>query len=66
MKLEDKIIVRTQLESVSGAQSKVNFWIVKKSSNKVAAEGYLIYTMISIKTGKPVRIPEEIINRYAI
>lgn len=66
LKLEDKIIVRTQLESVSGAQSKVNFWIVKKSSNKVAAEGYLIYTMISIKTGKPVRIPEEIINRYAI
>ncbi|MHB1686400.1 MAG: acyl-CoA thioesterase [Ignavibacteriaceae bacterium] len=66
LKLEDKIIVRTQIDSVNGAQSKVNFWIIKKDNGKVAAEGYIIYTMVSLKSGKPIRIPEEIITIYSI
>ncbi len=66
LKLGDKIIVKTQIDSVSGAQSKINFWIVKKDSGKTAADGYLLYTMISKKTEKPVRIPDEIINKYSV
>lgn len=66
LKLDDRIVVKTQVDSVNGAQTKVKFWIVKKNSNKVAADGYLLYTMISRKTGKPVRIPEEIIKKYSI
>lgn len=65
LKLGDKIIVRTQLKSYSGAQVTVSFWILKKD-NKIAAEGYLTYTMISLKSGKPVRIPDDIIARYTI
>ena len=64
--LNDKIIVRTQLESFSGAQSIVNFWIVKKENEKIAAEGQFVYTMISIKSGRPARIPEEIAAKYTI
>ena len=66
LKLGNTIIVRTQIDSVNGAQSKVNFWIIIKDTNKIAAEGYLVYTMISLKNGRPVRIPEEIIKRYSI
>ena len=66
LKLNDRIVVKTQVDSVNGAQTKVKFWIVKKDSNKVAAEGYLLYTMISKNTGKPVRIPEEIIKKYSV
>jgi len=66
LKLGDKVIVKTQIDSVNGAQSKVKFWIIKKDNSKTAAEGYLLYTMISKKTGKPVRIPEEIIRKYSI
>ncbi len=66
LKLDDKIVVRTQIDSVNGAQSKVNFWIVKKDTGKTAAEGYLIYTMISLTSGRPVRIPEEVIRRYSV
>ena len=66
LKLEDKIVVRTQVGFVEGAQCRVNFWIVRKDNEKVAAEGYIIYTMISIKSGRPVRIPEEIIRVYSI
>ena len=66
LKLDDKIIVRTQFDSVNGAQCKVNFWIVKKEGEKVASEGHIIYTMISTKSGRPVRIPQEIIEKYSI
>ncbi len=66
LKLDDKIIVRTQVDSVNGAQSKVNFWIIKKETEKIAAEGHLIYTMVSLKTGRPMRIPNEIIEKYSI
>jgi len=64
--LGDKITVRTQVDSVNGAQSKVKFWIVKMENEKIAAEGYLLYTMISLKSGRPIRIPDEIIKRYSI
>jgi len=66
LKLGDNIIVKTQIDSVNGAQSKVKFWIVKKDDSKIAANGYLLYTMISKKTGKPVRIPDDIIKKYSV
>lgn len=65
LKLGDKVVVKTQLKSYSGAQVTVNFWILKKDKNKVSAEGFLVYTMISLSSGKPVRIPDEIIERYS-
>jgi len=63
--LDDKIVAKTQLDSIDGAQCKVNFWIVKQGNNKIASEGNIIYTMISIKTGRPVRIPEDVIENYS-
>lgn len=66
LNLTDKIVVKTQFDSYSGAQCKVNFWILKKDNNKVAANGYVTYTMISLKTGRPVRISEELARHYTI
>ncbi|MBZ0200600.1 MAG: acyl-CoA thioesterase [Ignavibacteriaceae bacterium] len=66
VKLDDKIAVRTQIDEIGGAQSKVNFWIVLKNNEKIAADGYVLYTMISLKGGRPVRIPDEIIKKYSI
>lgn len=59
-------IVKTQIESITGAQVKVLFWIVNKRTNKVAAEGYGLYTLVDIKTGKAVRIPEDIMQKYTV
>ena len=64
--LGDPVLVRTQVESYNGAQVTVNFWIIKKETEKVAAEGQVLYTMISINSGRPVRIPDEIIQKYTI
>lgn len=66
LKLNDTAIVKTQLDGFSGAQCKVNFWIEVKKTGKEAASGYVNYTLVTIKSGRPTRIPEEVINRYAI
>ncbi len=66
IKLGDKIVVRTQVNSFENSQVKVNFWIVKKEKDKVAAEGYTVYTMVSTLSGRPVRIPDDIIQKYTI
>ena len=54
------------MDSVNGAQCKVNFWIENKTTNKLVSEGHFIYTMVSVKSGRPVRITDEIIERYSI
>ena len=66
LKLNDNVVVRTQVNSYNGAQVTVNFWIIKKDKNKTAAEGHVVYTMVSAKSGRPVRIPDEIIEKYTI
>lgn len=65
-KLGDKIAVRTQIESVEGAQVKINYWIVFKETGKTAVQGYAMYTLLSLTSGRPVRIPDDIIERYSI
>lgn len=66
LKLKDEIIVTTQVDSVSGAQCIVKFRIILKENKKISAEGYINYTMISVKSGRPVRIPDFIIEKYSI
>ncbi len=66
LKLGDTAIVKTQMDSVNGAQCKVNFWIENKVTNKLVSEGHFIYTMVSVKSGRPVRITDDIIERYSI
>ncbi len=67
IKLEDEILVRTKVDEINGAQCKVTFWIIlKNNKDKIVSQGYLLYTMISIKSGKPTRIPQSIIERYSI
>jgi len=66
LKLGETAIVKSQMDSINGAQCKVNFWIEKKETGKLIAKGNMTYTMISIKSGRPVRISNDIIERYSI
>ena len=45
LKLGETAIVKTQMDSVNGAQCKVNFWIEKKETGKLVAEGNMTYKM---------------------
>ncbi len=64
--LPDRIFVRAQIDSIKRAQVFLNFWIIKEDKNKIAAEGKMIFTMISTKSGRPVKIPDDIIEKYSI
>ena len=66
LSLGDTAIIKTQLDSVNGAQCKVNFWIENKKTKKLVSSGYFLYTMITIKSGRPARITEDIIEKYSI
>ncbi|HID69501.1 MAG TPA: acyl-CoA thioesterase [Desulfobacterales bacterium] len=58
--------VRTQLEEFDGARALVNFWIVKGENEKAAALGQVQYTMISMKSGRPTPVPDDIVEKYRI
>jgi acyl-CoA thioester hydrolase/thioesterase-3 len=64
--LGDKVIVRAQITGAKGAQVFLNYWILKGENKKIAAEGNAVFTMISTKNGRPVRIPPDILEKYSI
>lgn len=66
LKLGDTAIVKTQMDTFQGAQVSVHFWIYRKKTNKLAAEGNGVFTLINIDNGRPARITKEITDRYSI
>ena len=63
---EGTVKVRTQLKEIQSASAHVDFWILKSENDKIAAQGQATYTMISIQTGRPKKIPEDVIKFYEI
>lgn len=66
LKLGDTAVVRTGIEEVGGAYVVVKFGILIQASGKVAAEGHSKFTLIDLQSGKPTRIPEDILAKYVI
>lgn len=62
--LADRIIVRTWLDSFNKADVKVGFQMYKKETMKPAAEGYFVSTLIDVKSGRAIPIPETVIQHY--
>jgi acyl-CoA thioester hydrolase/thioesterase-3 len=66
LKFGDIALVKTQVGDWRGAQVTINVWVYNKATNKIAVEGKMFYTLVSIGSGRPVRIPEELIERHKI
>lgn len=66
LKLGDTALIKTQVESFNGAQVTVNFWVYNKINNKLAADGYGVFTLLNIDNGRPTRIPQNILDKYSI
>ena len=64
--LGDHVIIQTQILEIGGAQVKINYWIIRKETKKIAAEGKANFSLVSIESGKPVRIPQDILDKYTI
>jgi YbgC/YbaW family acyl-CoA thioester hydrolase len=66
LKFGDIALVKTQIGDWSGAQVTINVWVYNKATNKLAVEGKVLYTLVSLASGRPVRIPENIVERHKI
>jgi acyl-CoA thioester hydrolase/thioesterase-3 len=66
LKLGDIALVKAQIQEIHGAVVKINFWIYKKGSEKIYVDGSGEFTLLSITSGRPLRIPEDVIEKYSI
>ena len=64
--LGEYFIVRTWVEEIVKDSVKVQFEIRKKKNNKLACDGYFLYTMVNINTGRAEIIPAEIVAKYYV
>jgi acyl-CoA thioester hydrolase/thioesterase-3 len=68
VKLNDRVFVDTYVESFEAGDCRVNIEIriQKGKTEKVALDGYMIYTLVSMKTGRSVPLPADVIEAYSI
>lgn len=66
MKLGDSFIVTTWIDEIAEQSVRVQFEITKNPNHKISADGYCVYTLVSLQTGRAHNIPPEIIQKYSI
>ncbi len=62
----EKIVVRTWVDEIRASDVKVHFEIDRVSSGKRSADGWFLYTMVSLENGRATPIPDWISAKYAI
>ncbi|MEM7602038.1 MAG: thioesterase family protein [Verrucomicrobiota bacterium] len=62
----DAAIVQTFIEEIKPRGVLVGFEINKESDGKLVAKGKFDYAMVSMDTGRPQPIPEDILKAYSI
>ena len=58
--------VTTGIVSMNERSSKVSFEIVSNKTGKVCSDGWFDYVLIDIKTGRGMKITQEMMDRYSI
>ena len=66
LSLGEWMIVTTWVDEIETESVKVNFEISKKANGKLATEGFGIYTLVNLKTGRAETIPEQVLAKYSI
>lgn len=66
LRIGDSAIVRTQIEEIEGSGVKVGFSIMKESDAKLVARGWFDYVLVSLQSGRPQSIPDDIREKYSV
>jgi acyl-CoA thioester hydrolase len=66
LKMGDGFIVTTWVSEISDDSVKVQFEIAKQANNKIAADGYCVYTLVSLQTGRAQDIPLDVAAKYSV
>ena len=64
--LGHRFVVRTWIEKFSPIGVKVQFQIERLPEKKLSCDGWFDYVMVAMETGRPVRLPADIREKYAI
>lgn len=62
----ETILVRTHVMEITKHDVKVGFEIVRKSNGKTCADGYFVYTMVNLQSGRAEVIPDWIVAKYSV
>ena len=62
----ESLLVRTWVDEIHRDSVKVHFEILKSATKKLSADGYCVYTMVKLSTGRAEPIPAWIMEKYAI
>lgn len=66
LKLGEWFVVTTWIDEIAEQSVRVQFEITKKANNKISADGYCVYTLVSLQTGRAHNIPAEITAKYSV
>jgi acyl-CoA thioester hydrolase/thioesterase-3 len=66
LKLDDIMLVRTNLDELRPNGVRVNFSIVNKATGKLCSDGHFEYALINIRSGRSEAIPEWVLERYIL
>ena len=64
--LGENFTVSTWIISMDEKSSKVKFEIKSLKTGKICSDGWFDYVLIDIKTGRGMKITEEMIEKYSI
>ena len=66
LKMRDQMIVKTGILVMNEKGSSVQFEIINKKTNKIAADGVFDYIMIDLETQRSCKVTAEMIAAYSI
>lgn len=66
LEMGGRFVVRTWVESIQGSDVEVRFEIVKRPSGKLACNGWCLYTLVKLETGRAEPLPEAVALKYAV
>ena len=62
----DVMLISTQVKEFNGSDILVEFEIVNKKNEKISCDGFMLYTMINLKTARSEKVPDEIQTKFSI
>ena len=66
LKPEEIVLIRTWVETAERASSGRLYEIYRRSDGKMVCRGLTIWVWINYKTGRPQRIPQEVVRAFSV
>lgn len=64
--MAERFTVTTWIEDVRGSDAEVRFEMKRQEGGKIACLGWCVFTLVALDTGRPVPIPDDVMNAYTI